>query len=182
VRACIASHVRALPKRPVDNSSLSGRHSGAARGGGGGEASPHGWTSKKYVISVCSRCHGTSSYHTTNTLLYKRPIDPYLTSPSLLQNPGGATGPTSRALGFSTRSATNWPTTDTQVTADATFGRSATALSVAPAAASSASRAVRRNSRLEINARALSASQCTLLRAGFKGGGQTGQLPRGLHN
>ena len=82
--------------------------SGAARGKG--EASPHGWTSKNYVICVCFHCHGTSSYHTTNTLQgrratliqrqYKRdwgtsysgpPIDPYLTSP-LLQNPGGATG------------------------------------------------------------------------------------------
>ena len=77
----------------------------------GGEVPPYGWTSKKYVICVCFHCHGTSSYHTTNTLQGRRaratlihrqynqdwgtsyskpPIDPYLTSP-LLQNPGGAT-------------------------------------------------------------------------------------------
>ena len=74
------------------------------------EASPYGWTSKNYVICMCFHCHGTSSYHTTNTLQGRRstlihrqynrdwgnsysrpPIDPYLTSP-LLQNPGGASG------------------------------------------------------------------------------------------
>jgi len=70
--------------------------------GGRGEASPYVWTSKKYVICVCCHCHGTSSYHTTNTLQggrakshvdtqtiqpglgtsYSRPpIDPYLTFP-----------------------------------------------------------------------------------------------------
>ena len=41
--------------------------SGAARGGKG-EASPCEWTSKNYVICVCFHYHGTSSYHTTNTL------------------------------------------------------------------------------------------------------------------
>ena len=80
--------------------------SGAARG----KLPPYGWTSKNYVIYACFHCHGTSSYHTTNTLQGRRakshvdtqtiqpdwgtsysrpPIDPYLTSP-LLQNPGGA--------------------------------------------------------------------------------------------
>jgi len=78
----------------------------------GGKLPPYGWTSKNYVICVCFNCHGTSSYHTTNTKPYKfpmhcskcvsfwgtsysrrsSPIDPYLTSP-LLQNPGGATVP-----------------------------------------------------------------------------------------
>ena len=76
--------------------------------GEGGKLPPYGWTSKNYVICVCFHCHGTSSYHTTNTNPYKfpmhcskcvsfwetsysrPPIDPYLTSP-LLQNPGGAT-------------------------------------------------------------------------------------------
>jgi len=39
----------------------------------GGEASPtYGWTSKNYVICVCFHCHGTSSYHTTNTLQGRR--------------------------------------------------------------------------------------------------------------
>ena len=75
-----------------------------------------GWTSKNYVICVCFHCHGTSSYHTTNTLQGRRakshvdtqtiqpglgdlrtsycrpPIDPFLTPP-LLQNHGGATVP-----------------------------------------------------------------------------------------
>ena len=44
--------------------------SGAARGEG--KASPYGWTSKNYVIYVCFHCHGTSSYHTTNTLQGRR--------------------------------------------------------------------------------------------------------------
>ena len=77
---------------------------------GEGEASPCWWTSKNYVICVCFHCHGTSSYHTTNTLQGRRakshvdtqkynrdwgtsysrpPIDPYLTPP--VTNPGGAT-------------------------------------------------------------------------------------------
>ena len=42
------------------------------RQGGRGEASPYGWTSKNYVICVCFHCHGTSSYHTTNTLQGRR--------------------------------------------------------------------------------------------------------------
>ena len=67
---------------------------------GRGELPPYGWTSKNYVICVCFHCHGTSSYHTTNTLQratlihrqynrdwgtsYSRPpIYPYLTSPLL---------------------------------------------------------------------------------------------------
>ena len=33
-----------------------------------------GWTSKHYVICVCFHCHGTSSYHTTNTKPYKFPM------------------------------------------------------------------------------------------------------------
>ena len=70
--------------------------SGSARGR---KLPPYGWTSKNYVICVCFHCHGTSSYHTTNTKPYKfpmhcskrvsfwgtsysrPPIDPYLTSP-----------------------------------------------------------------------------------------------------
>ena len=86
--------------------------SGAASWEEGGKLPPpYGWTSKNYVICVCFHCHGTSSYHTTNTLQGRRakshvdhmqynrdlgtsysrpPIDPYLTSPPL-QNPGGAT-------------------------------------------------------------------------------------------
>ena len=42
------------------------------RQGGRGEAPPYGWTSKNYVICVCFHCHGTSSYHTTNTLQGRR--------------------------------------------------------------------------------------------------------------
>jgi len=44
--------------------------SGAARGKG--ESSPYGWTSKNNVICLCFHCHGTSSYHTTNTLQGRR--------------------------------------------------------------------------------------------------------------
>jgi len=40
--------------------------------GGRGEASPYGRTSKNYIIFVCFHCHGTSSYHTTNTLQGRR--------------------------------------------------------------------------------------------------------------
>jgi len=72
--------------------------SGAARGGRG-KLPPYGWTSKNYIICVCFHCHGTSSYHKTNTKPYKfplhcskcvsfwgtsysrPPIDPYLTPP-----------------------------------------------------------------------------------------------------
>jgi len=80
------------------------------RQGERGKFPPYGWTSKNNVICVCFHGHGTSSYHTTNTLQgrratliqrqynrdwgtsYSRPtIDPYLTSP-LLQNPDGASG------------------------------------------------------------------------------------------
>jgi len=43
-------------------------------GGRGGEASPYGWTSKNYVICVCFHCHGSSSYHTTNTKPYRFPM------------------------------------------------------------------------------------------------------------
>jgi len=39
---------------------------------GGGSFPPSGWTSKNYVICVCFHCHGTSSYHTTNTLQGRR--------------------------------------------------------------------------------------------------------------
>jgi len=42
----------------------------------GVEASPYGWTSKDYVICVCFHCHGTSSYHTTNTLQDRRAKEP----------------------------------------------------------------------------------------------------------
>jgi len=92
------------------------RRSGAAMGEGE-KLPPYVWTSKNYVICVCFHCHGTSSYHTTNTLqgrrakshvdtqtiqpglgdfvLTRSPIDPHLTPP-LLQNPGGATGTTGR--------------------------------------------------------------------------------------
>jgi len=45
--------------------------SGAARGEGG-KLPPYGWTSKNYVICVRFHCHGTSSYHTTNTLQGRR--------------------------------------------------------------------------------------------------------------
>ena len=47
-------------------------YSGAARGKGGSFPPPYGWTSKNYVICVCFHCHGTSSYHTTNTLQGRR--------------------------------------------------------------------------------------------------------------
>ena len=40
--------------------------------GGRGEVSPYGWTSNNYVICACFHCHGTSSYHTTNTLQGRR--------------------------------------------------------------------------------------------------------------
>ena len=46
--------------------------SGAARGRGRGKLPPYGWTSKNYVVCVCFHCHGTSSYHTTNTLQGRR--------------------------------------------------------------------------------------------------------------
>jgi len=52
--------------RVCELSLLSVISSDAAKGRG--EASPYGWTSKNYVICVCFHCHGTSSYHTTNTL------------------------------------------------------------------------------------------------------------------
>ena len=42
------------------------------RQGGRGKLPPYGWTSKNYVICVCFHCHGTSSYHTTNTLQGRR--------------------------------------------------------------------------------------------------------------
>ena len=45
--------------------------SGAARGKGG-SFPPYGWTSKNYVLCVCFHCHGSSSYHTTNTLQGRR--------------------------------------------------------------------------------------------------------------
>jgi len=45
------------------------RHQGEGRGG---KLPPYGWTSKNYVIYVCFHCHGTSSYHTTNTLQDRR--------------------------------------------------------------------------------------------------------------
>ena len=41
-------------------------------GGKGESFPPYGWTSKNYVICVCFRCHGSSSYHTTNTLQGRR--------------------------------------------------------------------------------------------------------------
>ena len=44
----------------------------APPGGKGGKLPPYGWTSKNYVICVCFHCHGTSSYHTTNTLHDRR--------------------------------------------------------------------------------------------------------------
>ena len=47
-------------------------YSGAARGEGGEAPSPYGWTSKNHVLCVCFHCHGTSSYHTTNTLQGRR--------------------------------------------------------------------------------------------------------------
>ena len=90
-------------------------------GGERGELPPYGWTSKNYIICVCFHCHGTSSYHKTNTKPYKfpmrcskcvsfwgtsysrPPIDPYLTPPPLpLQNPGGATHAHRRRLMWST--------------------------------------------------------------------------------
>ena len=37
------------------------------RQGGRGKLPPYRWTSKNYVICVCFHCHGTFSYHTTNT-------------------------------------------------------------------------------------------------------------------
>ena len=52
--------------------SLAPWSSGAARGRKGGKLPPYGWTSKNYVIRVCFHCHGTSSYHTTNTLQGRR--------------------------------------------------------------------------------------------------------------
>ena len=100
----------------VQQSTHSERKSSGAARGGRGEASPYGWTSKNYVLCVCFHCHGTSSYHTTNTLQGRRakshvdtqtiqpglgdsrpPINPYLTSP-LLQNPGGATAKVCRKI------------------------------------------------------------------------------------
>jgi len=83
--------------------------SGAARGKGG--KLPLLWVDVQKLCNmcVCFHCHGTSSYHTTNTLQRRRatlihrqynwdwgtsysrpPIDPYLTFP-LLQNPSSAT-------------------------------------------------------------------------------------------
>jgi len=78
-------------------------HQWRHQGGREGSFPPYGWTSKNYVICVCFHCHGTSSYHTTNTLQGRRAkshidtqtiqpglgdfvlktpyIDPYLTSP-----------------------------------------------------------------------------------------------------
>ena len=45
----------------------------APPGGKGGSFPPMGGsTSKNYVICVCFHCHGTASYHTTNTLQGRR--------------------------------------------------------------------------------------------------------------
>ena len=49
--------------------------SGIAGGGAGKRRKlppPYGRTSKNYVICVCFHCHGTSWYHTTNTLQGRR--------------------------------------------------------------------------------------------------------------
>ena len=108
----------ALPtdRRTAIRTAAAGSVSGAATGGRG-KLPPYGGTSKNYVICVCFHCHGTSSYHTTNTLQGRRAkshVDtqtiqpglgdfvlqtPYRPIPHfpLLQNPGGATGVCSRA-------------------------------------------------------------------------------------
>jgi len=44
----------------------------ARQEGEGGKLPPYGLTSKNYVICMCFHCHGTSSYHTTNTLQGRR--------------------------------------------------------------------------------------------------------------
>ena len=56
-------------------------------GGRGGEAPPYGWTSKNYVICVCTAVNVSASGGL-------RTLDPLQTYTSLppLQNSGGATG------------------------------------------------------------------------------------------
>jgi len=93
-----------LVRHEVTDCRTQWRRQGERRGRG--EASPpYGWTSRNYVIGVCFHCHGTSSYHTTNTLQGRRarlihrqynrdwgtsysrpPIDPYLTSPPVTKS------------------------------------------------------------------------------------------------
>jgi len=60
--------------------------SGAARGGKGRKLPPYGWTSKNYVICVCTAVNVSASGGL-------RTLDPLQTHTSLplLQNPGGAT-------------------------------------------------------------------------------------------
>ena len=67
---CASLARRRLSDSVVNNAVLS--VAWAPPGGKGGEASPYGWTSKNYVICVSFHCHGTSSYHTTNTLQGRR--------------------------------------------------------------------------------------------------------------
>ena len=61
-----------LPLSPASHHGQTTFSAAVAPPGGMGEASPYGWTSKNYVIWVCFHCHGTSSYHTTNTLQGRR--------------------------------------------------------------------------------------------------------------
>jgi len=51
---------------PVSNEAV------APPGRGGGKLPPMSGRPKNYVICVCFHCHGTSSYHTTNTLQGRR--------------------------------------------------------------------------------------------------------------
>jgi len=98
--------------RRASSKSFSLRGSGAARGGGRRESSPYGWTSKnmQYVcafivmellrIARQIHCKAVKQRATLIHRQYNRdwgtsysrpPIHPYLTSPRLLENPGGAT-------------------------------------------------------------------------------------------
>ena len=80
--ACTAGYLLSVPYRQPcpaapalrlsTSSSTFYSHSQWRRQGGGGKLPAYGWTSKNYVICVCFRCHGTSSYHTTDTLQGRR--------------------------------------------------------------------------------------------------------------
>ena len=78
-RPPLASFAPNLPRQPNAI-----RYQWRRQRGRGGEAPPYGWTSKNYVICVCFHGHGTSSYHTTNTLQGRR-AKSYVDTQTLIQ-------------------------------------------------------------------------------------------------
>ena len=70
--SAVPSHHAASSRRRRRRPSPRYTYIAVAPPGGGEELPPYGWKSKNYVICVCFHCHGTSSYHTTNTLQGRR--------------------------------------------------------------------------------------------------------------